>query len=423
MSDAARATCVLCFSLLLAAALAGPAAPEARAQTIAVQNGATVSVQNGAAFDLQGAVMDFGPTGATARLAEVSAGRVTGGRLTADRALSSPAQADPAGLGAVLSASADLGTVTVTRGHSVQTATNGNASVRRYYDIEPAQNNSGLSAELTFTYHDAELASLPGQPDESTLELFKSTDGGSNWTQEGADSRTTSPTGGNTVTLGGIASLSRWTLGSSASPLPVELTSFEAQVAEASGGGPGTGEGAAVRLAWQTASETGNAGFRVERQQAEASSDRWQQVGYVESKAVGGTSGEALSYRYRDGSVPFAADTVRYRLTQVDTDGQTSRSDVVEVAIGSVDQLTLKKPYPNPARGAVTVKLAVPQGQSGSVQLRLYNALGQEVRAVRVAERGRQRVEVPTRGLASGMYFLRLTAGEQTVTQRVTVVR
>jgi hypothetical protein len=178
-----------------------------------------------------------------------------------------------------------------------------------------------------------------------------------------------------------------------------------------------------VRLAWQTASETGNAGFRVERQQAEASSDRWQQVGYVESKAAGGTSGEALSYRYRDGSVPFAADTVRYRLTQVDTDGQTSRSDVVEVAIGSVDQLTLKKPYPNPARGAVTVKLAVPQGQSGSVQLRLYNALGQEVRAVRVAERGRQRVEVPTRGLASGMYFLRLTAGEQTVTQRVTVVR
>jgi hypothetical protein len=407
------------LALLLSAGLALPAP----AQQVLVQNGATVGVKNGGVWDLQDGTMDFGPVGATARLEEISSGRVTGGSLTADRALSSPSQANPAGLGAVLSASADLGTVTVTRGHAAQTAANGNASVRRYYDIEPAQNNSGLSAELTFTYHDAELASLPGQPDESTLELFKSTDGGSSWSQEGADSRTTSPTGGNTVTLQGVSAFSRWTLGSSASPLPVELTSFEAQVAEASGGGPGTGEGATVRLAWQTASETQNAGFRVERQQAEASSDRWQQVGYVESKAEGGTSSEAIDYRYRDRSVPFAADTVRYRLTQVDTDGATHRSDVVEVALGAVDQLTLKKPYPNPARGAVTVKLAVPQGQSGSVQLRLYNALGQEVRTIRVGERGRQRIEVQTDGLASGVYFLRLTAGEATETRRVTVVR
>jgi hypothetical protein len=32
-------------------------------------------------------------------------------------------------------------------------------------------------------------------------------------------------------------------------------------------------------------------------------------------------------------------------------------------------------------------------------------------------------VEVPTDGLASGVYFLRLTAGEATKTRRVTVVR
>jgi hypothetical protein len=212
------------------------------------------------------------------------------------------------------------------------------------------------------------------------------------------------------------------------SPLPVELARFDAQIDETPGtDGSGTGEGAAVRLAWQTASETQNAGFRVERQRAGASSEtsagRWQQVGYVESKAPGGTSTEALRYRYRDREVPFAADTVRYRLTQVDTDGSTSQSEVVEVALGAVDQLTLKKPYPNPARGDVTVKLAVPPAKSGSATLWLYNALGQEVQAVPVGERGRQRVEVPTDGLASGVYFLRLTAGEATKTRRVTVVR
>jgi CSLREA domain-containing protein len=203
-----------------------------------------------------------------------------------------------------------------------------------------------------------------------------------------------------------------------ANQLPVELASFEARRAGSE----------QVALTWQTASETNNAGFRVERQQtgaptASRAGDSWEQIGYVESKATGGTTTEALDYRFQDREVPFAADTVRYRLTQVDTDGATHRSDVVEVALGGVDQLTLKAPYPNPARGAVTVKLAVPQAKSGGAELRLYNALGQQVRAVPVGESGRQRVEVQTDGLASGVYFLRLTAGEATKTQRVTVVR
>jgi hypothetical protein len=192
--------------------------------------------------------------------------------------------------------------------------------------------------------------------------------------------------------------------------LPVELTRFTARQDGAS----------AVQLRWQTVSETNNAGFRVERN---AEGESWSQVGYVESKAPGGTSTEALRYRYRDADVPFAADTLRYRLTQVDTDGSTSQSEVVEVALGAVDQLTLQAPYPNPTRGAVTVKLAIPQAKSGGAQLRLYNAVGQQVRTVPVGEGGRQRVEVPTRGLASGVYFLRLTAGEATKTRRVTVVR
>jgi hypothetical protein len=114
---------------------------------------------------------------------------------------------------------------------------------------------------------------------------------------------------------------------------------------------------------------------------------------------------------------------VRYRLTQVDTDGATHRSDVVEVALGPVDEMQLKKPSPNPARGAVTVQLAVPPAKSGGAELRLYNALGQEVRTVPVGDGGRQRVEVQTDGLASGVYFLRLTVGAAMTTQRVTILR
>jgi hypothetical protein len=95
---------------------------------------------------------------------------------------------------------------------------------------------------------------------------------------------------------------------------------------------------------------------------------------------------------------------------------------VVEVALGAVDELQLQAPYPNPARGVVNVKLAVPPAESGEAKLRLYNALGQEVQAADVSE-GRQQMQLQTDDLASGVYFLRLTAGDAQVTRKVTVVR
>jgi len=372
MPDAARATYALFFSLLLAAAVALPAP----GQQVLVQNGTTVEVANGGALDLQGATMDFGPVGATARLQEVSSGRVTGGLLTADRALSSLSQADPAGLGAVLSASEDLGEVTVTRGHTVQTGS-GNESIRRYYDIAPSGTNSGLNATLTHTYHDAELNGLT----ESDLELFKSDDSGSTWSQEGADSRTTSPTGGNTVTLNSVESFSRWTLGGASSPLPVELASFEATKAQASGAGKEV-----VTLSWTTASEQNNAGFEIQRRaEGSAPGGTWEQVGFRESKAPGGSADEAQTYRFTDEELPYAADTLEYRLRQVDVSGAATLSDPVTVARSGVSSLQLKETYPNPAQRRVTVRFAIPEGAAaqGEATLRLYDVLGREVQSVR----------------------------------------
>lgn len=423
MSDAARATYALFFSLLLSVGLALPA----HAQQVLVQNGATVEVANGGAWDLQGATMDFGPAGSTARLAEVSAGRVTGGQLTADRALSSPSQADPAGLGAVLSASVDLGTVTVTRGHTAQTGS-GNSSIERYYDISPSGTNSGLSATLTHTYHDAELNGLS----ESGLELFKSTDGGSSWSEEGVDSRDATA---NTVTLSGIDSFSRWTLGSEASPLPVELASFEATKAQAGGAGQ------EVELSWTTASESGNAGFKIQRRVEGSPSSgsspggTWKEVGFRESKAPGGTTTEAKTYRFTDEDLPYAADTLSYRLRQVDVSGTAQTTDPVRVARSGVSSLQLKETYPNPASRRVTVRFAIPEnaastsapGAGGAATLRLYDVLGREVRTVRLdasgAEAGRHETQLSVQDLASGVYVLRLRMGGNAQTQRLTVVK
>ena len=215
-----------------------------------------------------------------------------------------------------------------------------------------------------------------------------------------------------------VTSFSEFAVTAAPSALPVELTSFEGRQA-------GSG---VVQLQWRTAGEQNNAGFRVERQRIPPSGggdagDDWTRIGTVETKAAGGTTTEALTYRFRDADVPFAAGTLRYRLRQVDTDGTTSRLGVVTVARGTVDELTLKAPYPNPAQTTVTAKLAIPETRSGAAHLSLYNALGQKVRTMRVDDRGRQRIELRTDGLASGPYFLRLSVGDAVETQRVTVVR
>ena len=383
--------------LLLLASLLAVFPCTVEAQTVRVQNDATVRVQNDASWDLQGGTMDFGSPGAAARLDEQGSARVAGGQLTATRALSSPNGADPAGLGAVITASVNLGNVTVTRGHTAQTG-NGNSSIERYYDISPSQNNSGLSAELTVSYNDAELNGLT----ESDLEFFKSTNGGTSWSEEGVDSRDAQ---NNTVTLSGIESLSRWALGSKSAPLPVELAAFE---------GAETDRG--VELTWQTTAETNNAGFEIERSGGEGAG--WTQVGFVDGA---GTSAEPQRYSFTDADLPYAADTLEYRLRQVDVGGTGSVSEPIRVG-RTANEVELLGTHPNPAQSRATVRFAVPSAQE--VTLRLYDVMGREVRTLaRGPQEGRTEMQVGLSGLPSGTYFLRLQAGGTTKTQKMTIVR
>ena len=210
--------------------------------------------------------------------------------------------------------------------------------------------------------------------------------------------------------------------------LPVELTGVDATSVE---------EG--TRLTWQTASETNNAGFDVQRRVKPSwpdgstpSSDpmgEWQTVGSVDGA---GTTTEARSYAFTDEGVPYDADSLTYRLKQIDTDGTTSYSDPVTVARSAVRQVRLLGTYPNPTRGRATVRFAVPGsasrtgpgGAGQKVTLRLYDVLGRQVRTVWAgAEPGRHELQLDTSRLPSGTYFLRLQVGATTRTQQVTVVQ
>ena len=205
-----------------------------------------------------------------------------------------------------------------------------------------------------------------------------------------------------------------------ATAVPVEMAGLEASVVEEAEGP----EGKAVRLAWQTASEQNNAGFYVQRQSV--SDGSWRRLGFVESKAAGGTTAEPKSYRFTDRGLPYAADTLTYRLRQVDTDGTAHRTDAVSLALGAPGQLDLEAPVPNPASERATLRFAVPEGlQAEEVRIGVYDLLGRQVATVADGRReaGRHEQQMDLSGLPSGTYFLRLRVGEEIESQKLTVLR
>lgn len=194
------------------------------------------------------------------------------------------------------------------------------------------------------------------------------------------------------------------------SALPVEMASFQATTTSSD----------AVQLTWTTASETNNAGFRVQRQTEDGS---WTQLGFVDSKADGGSTTATQQYRFavENGLAP---GTHRFRLEQVDLDGTTHLSDVVSAEVQMQSALELTAPSPNPVTGSATLSFAVKNTTDATITL--YNVLGQQVRTLYTGTPTAgeaQTVRLSTDGLTSGTYLLRLQANGATKTQKVTVLK
>jgi len=193
--------------------------------------------------------------------------------------------------------------------------------------------------------------------------------------------------------------------------LPVELTGLGASV-----------DGGGVILTWRTASEQDNAGFEIQRQ---APGGEWDRVGYRTSRAADGTTDQPQSYRFEDARLPYESDSLAYRLRQVDLDGTAHVSEAVTVGRSGVTEFELRGTYPNPVRSRATVRFAIPEGIGAeAIQMRLYDVLGRPVRTLTArAESGRHQMPLDVTGLASGVYFLRLRAGTQVRSQKLTVVQ
>jgi hypothetical protein len=183
----------------------------------------------------------------------------------------------------------------------------------------------------------------------------------------------------------------------------------------------GTASEKHVTLRWKTTSEQNNAGFRIERR-TETDTPQWTSVGFVGGS---GTTDRPRRYRFKDSDLPYAADSLQYRLRTVEKDGAASSSDPITVARNRVEAVELLGTYPNPASNQATVRYAVPEThRATTVQLLLYDALGRRIRTLQASGKtGRHERQFSVSDLASGVYFLRLRAGDVVKSRKLTVVR
>ena len=173
--------------------------------------------------------------------------------------------------------------------------------------------------------------------------------------------------------------------------VPVELVSFSASII-----------GTDVNLSWMTATELNNQGFEVERN---TDQNEWEKIGFVEGK---GTTTLMNYYSYTDKSVNTGV--YFYRLKQVDFDGSSEYSSVVEVEVTIPRHFALQQNYPNPFNPSTKIQFSL--AADAKVMLKIFNILGQEISTLFNGNlaAGEHEVDFNATGLNSGVYLYQLNA-------------
>jgi hypothetical protein len=303
---------------------------------------------------------------------------ITGGSVTASAAgVSGPDQLNIGNLGAMLTSSADLGNVMITRSHvpAVNPFNNTLQGIQRTFLIQP-QNDVAINANLRFYYFNAEL----NGNDPSTLSLWKSADG-VNWSIIGADIRDAT---NKYVEKDGLTDLSYWTLSDASNPLPLTLEHFAV-----------TCSGSYALVQWQTGEESNLGYFGVERS---ADGTSWTTLGKV--PATNDPTG--ATYVYKDLQPP---GTAFYRLQIVDRAGNSSYSPVFQGGCSDIAMPFML--YPNPADGQTVAQLSVRQAVTANVLILDIN--GQQVyNAIWNLQPGMNQLILSLSGLASGNYIVKV---------------
>lgn len=200
--------------------------------------------------------------------------------------------------------------------------------------------------------------------------------------------------------------------GPDANVLPVEIASFNSMVVRNE-----------VILDWSTISEINNSSFEIERAVSLSNgSVSYSKVGSVNGN---GTSNGMNSYKFTDRNVQ--SGKYKYRLKQIDFNGNYEYINLShEVIVGVPSKYDLSQNYPNPFNPATKINFEIPI--DSKVTLKLFDISGREVATLVNEQRtaGYYTVTFNANDFASGIYFYRITAGDNsqfTMTKKMMLVK
>ena len=204
------------------------------------------------------------------------------------------------------------------------------------------------------------------------------------------------------LTVTNVNNFSPFTIASiTAAALPVTLRLFTAKPTPDN----------KVSLGWVTSSEVSNKGFRIERL-AGNENGKFEQIGFVASKAKNGNSQNTLAYNFID-AAPKVGAASYYRLVQEDLDGKLNYTEVRMVKLNGQ---SLSMVFPNPSNGPVNISRTA-DGKKMNVQV--IDQAGKIISQVNNITDANYRLNIPQ----SGVYTIKISypeTGEQS-TQRIVV--
>ena len=193
------------------------------------------------------------------------------------------------------------------------------------------------------------------------------------------------------------------------SVLPIELVFFKGNL-----------ELDKVILTWQTATESNNEYFTVERRIKESEqnvSAQWKEIGVIPGA---GNSNTVKNYRYLDeSSVLSEPSTLYYRLKQTDYDGKYQYSDLVAIEVLPKAGFSV---HPNPTTGRFTVEMFFDEPQV--IHLEVFDLLGHRIYAEESIQTGENMPRhIDLSGHARGIYNLQLTNASLGTMNKTIVLR
>jgi photosystem II stability/assembly factor-like uncharacterized protein len=185
--------------------------------------------------------------------------------------------------------------------------------------------------------------------------------------------------------------------------LPVELVSFNADV-----------EINNAIISWVTVTELNNRGFDLLRS---TNNNDFKAIAFIKGK---GNSTSINYYSYKDNNL--ANGNYKYRLKQIDYNGETEFSKIIEVNLSSKKAYHFI--YPNPFNNNAIITFSLPA--TGTAKLSVYNTLGEEIITLfnDIAEGGKEyRVNVESNNLSSGVYYYTIVQNKKLIVGKMLIIK